>query len=81
MNRAAISANRIGLGQPPVILHEPDVLEAFLRKPIYRYRDKTHFALTARRGGKQSLTDLTELAAISSALFVAGFAAIWAMSM
>ena len=81
MNNTTVRVNRIGLGRPPVVLHEPTLFDVFFRRSSHRTSGDAHMSFVAKRGEKQSFMDLTELAVISTALSVAGFAALWAMSM
>ena len=71
----------VGFGRPPVSFEQPDVLGVVGRRiaDVLRSDPSTAPApLSMRRGGKQSLVDLSELAAISMVLCAAGFAAVWA---
>lgn len=81
MNNTTVRMNRIGLGRPPIALHEPTLFDTFFRRSAPKFNGDAHMSFLAKRGEKQSFIDLTELALISTALSVAGFAALWAMSL
>ena len=81
MNNTTVRMNRIGLGRPPVVLHEPTLFDTVFRRSAHQFNGDAHMSFVAKRGEKQSFIDLTELALISTALSVAGFAALWAMSL
>lgn len=84
MNTSFTDSSGIGFGRPPVTIDRPGVLRSVISLVV----PSTHSVSTpapsriaAKRRGKQSLGDLSELAAIAAVLCLTGLASIWATTM